>query len=209
MVFLLQCMSNSLYLKVQESYTPIFDDSVEYVFNIHIFLGGLELLTIRLVQVCQFTTMLLVDNVFVVMLISWYCAKPSDTARTNFTRQPLLGYQCVLNDPSYQITRLNTARAQCVWRCLSRDDCVVVSHNHRLNSCELSMQLCDRVAAHGDFSINMYGMDRPLCSHWVSISGFDAQKAVVFPQISIGTQNIAVARKRTNSGLFPGKYMLF
>ena len=71
------------------------------------------------------------------------------------------------------------------------------------------MQLCDRVAAHRDFSINMYGMDRPLCSHWVFISGFDAQKAVAFYQRFIGTQTIAVARKRTNSALYPGKYMHF
>ena len=127
--------------------------------------------------------------------------KPSATSRANFIRQPLVGYRCELNAPSNQITLLATARAQCVWRCLSTDNCVVVSHNQQLKYCEVSMQLCDSVVEDVHFSINVYGMDRKLCSIWVPISGYDQQKAVVLPVKDGSTNNIEVARKEVNSGL--------
>ena len=109
-------------------------------------------------------------------------------------------FMCVLEDPASQTTLLNTARAEYVWRCLSRHECVMVSHNHRLNSCELSMQLCEIVASNTEFSISVCGMDRQFCSSSVPKSescclptesccvpteyqvGFLNLKAVVSPQ---------------------------
>ena len=148
-----------------------------------------------------------VDNALLVMLMVWYCTSRSVTLRTTFTRRPLLGYRCVLNNPASQTTLLNTARAQCVWRCLSSDDCVVVSHNHRLNSCDLSTRICDTVTSDTESSVNVYGMDRTRCFSWVPKSEYDTEKAVAFAQRPGGIQ-IAVARKEVNAGLYPGKLQL-
>ena len=143
-----------------------------------------------------------------VMAITWYCVNPIVTSRTNFTRQPLFGYRCKLDDISNQTTVLSTAREQCVWRCLSSEDCKVVSYNHHLNSCELSIQFCDTIDSHADFSINVYGTYRPFCSRWVRKSEFDEQAAIVFLQ-KRRSGNIAVARKKEGSGLYPGKHQRF
>ena len=148
--------------------------------------------------------MLCAANILLVIVFTWYQVNPGALFRANFTRQPLHGYRCELNDSSSQTTLLNTSRAQCVWRCLSTDSCIVVSYNHRLNLCELSVQLCDSVAPNTDFSVNVYGMDRKLCSQWVSGSGYDTQSAVMFTYRAGSIYKIAVARKRVNSGLYPG-----
>ena len=153
--------------------------------------------------------MVAVSNALQLMLVAYYCASPCISMRANYTRQPLLGYRCMMNNPSYQITLNNTARTRCVWRCLSSNDCVVISFNHRLNNCELSMQLCDTVASAADFSINVYSIERKLCSLWVPKSEFDAQRAVKFRQNAGRADIIAVARKWENSGLFPGKHQRF
>ena len=156
---------------------------------------------------CANKAMPRVDIVLLTVFIVRYCSKPCAAARTNFTRQPLFGYRCGLDDTSVQTTILNTNRAQCVWRCLSTSDCEVVSHNHLLNSCELSRQLCDRVVSNGDFSVNIYGMDRKLCPQWVPKSEFDELKAIVMLRVPTGGNGwkLAVARKKYNAGLYPGK----
>ena len=149
--------------------------------------------------------MLCVVDILLVIVFTWERINTAVTSRTNFTRQPFLGYRCQLNDTSYQMTLLNTSRDRCVWRCLSNDSCIVLSYNHMFNYCELSVQLCDSVMQDTHFSINVYGIDRKRCLHWVPESGYDPQKAVVFPVAAHLTYNIAVARKRVNSGLYPGK----
>ena len=135
-------------------------------------------------EVCLFiiTTMLCAAKVMLVMLISITCARPGVTSRNTFTTQPLLGYRCVTNEPFGPVTWMDTTRARCVWRCLSSDRCVVVSYNHRLNYCELSMQLCDKIVSNVEFSVNVYGKDRTLCPQWVPLAQYDAQKAILFKQ---------------------------
>ena len=149
--------------------------------------------------------MLFAANILPVIFIAWYQIKPGAILRTNFTGQPLLGHRCELSYRPSQTTLLNTSRAQCVWRCLSTDSCVVVSYNHMLSSYELSVQLCDSVVPNADLSINVYGMNRKLCSHWVSQSGYDPQRAVLTPIKTGSTTKLAVVRKQVNSGLYPGK----
>ena len=150
----------------------------------------------------------LIKTVFI-MSFMWYCISHSAALRIGFTRQPLLGYRCVREDTSNQTTLFNTARAQCVWRCLS-GNCVVISYNHRINSCELSMQLCDTVVPAADISINIYSLHRKLCSVWVPKSKFDGQKAIICPQNpEIPSEKTAVARKEVDSAKFPGKHQLF
>ena len=129
--------------------------------------------------------------------------------RTHLTTQPLLGFRCVLHDPSSQTIFVNTARPQCVWKCLSTDDCVAVSYNHRLNSCGLIQQRCDSVESNTDFSINVYGMDRMLCFHWVPKSKYDELNAVTSIRSPDGEKKIVVARKRDSTGLYPGLYKRF
>ena len=129
--------------------------------------------------------MLYVAKGLLVMVITWYCTKLIVTLQSHFTRHPFFGNRCMLDEPSNQTTVLNTARAQCVWRCLSREDCKVVSYNHRLNSCDLSMQLCDTVAFAANFSIIVYGIHRPLCSRWVPKSEFDEALASTPENINV------------------------
>ena len=152
--------------------------------------------------------MLCTVKAMLVMLITWHCVRPGVTLRTTFTTQPLLGYRCVTYNPSSQVTWLSTTRTQCVWRCLSSNSCVVISYNHRLNHCELSMQLCDKVVSDVDFSVNVYGMDRKLCLRWVPVTKYDAKKAIAFKQ-KAWKPKIAVARKHVNTGLYPGKHLRF
>ena len=156
---------------------------------------------------CEFenNAMPYVANALLLVFMTWHCTIPSVTLKTTFTQQPLLGYRCVLGNPGNQTTWLNTARAQCVWRCLSSDECVVVNHNHRFNRCELSTQLCDSVVSNPEFSVNLYGTNRKFCSNWVSNSGYNASKAVAFASKLRGRSQIAVARKEVNADLYPGK----
>ena len=144
-----------------------------------------------------------------VILITLRCAKPCATLRRAFTRQPLLGYRCVTDNAPNLTTLLDIDRAQCVWRCLSSYDCVGVSHNHRLNYCELSRRPCDRVMSDEDFSVNVYGIDRKLCLQWVPESEFDGQKAVMMKKDPPLEKKIAVARMNQNSGLYPGRQNRF
>ena len=71
------------------------------------------------------------------------------------------------------------------------------------------MQLCDKVVLNTDFSINVYGMNRELCLQWVPVAIYDAQKAIVFKHKNDSSAEIAVARKRVNTGLYPGKHLRF
>ena len=129
--------------------------------------------------------MVTVSNALQLMLVAYYCASPCISMRANYTRHPLLGYRCMMNNPSYQITLNNTARTRCVCRCLSSNDCVVVSFNHGLNNCELNMQLCDTVASATNLSINVTALSASC--------------------VPTGYLNL----KWENSGLFPGKYQRF
>ena len=98
---------------------------------------------------------------------------------------------------------------QCVWRCLSLRDCMVVSHNGVDDTCELAMQRCDRLETHPDFSINVYGKARSKCAHWVSNTLYDEQKAVVFLQGSDDAFKIAGGRLALNNDVYPGKHVRF
>ena len=71
------------------------------------------------------------------------------------------------------------------------------------------MQLCDKVVLNDDFSINVYGMNREHCLQWVPVAMYDAQKAIVFKHKNDSSAEIAVARKRVNTGLYPGKHLRF
>ena len=144
-----------------------------------------------------------------VILITLPCAKPCATLRRTFTRQPLLGYRCVTDNAPNSTTLLDIDRAQCVWRCLSSDDCVGVSHNHRRNYCELSRRPCDRVVSGEDLSVNVYGIDRNLCLQWVPESEFDGQKAVMMKKNPPLGKKIAVARMSKTTGLYPGRHNRF
>ena len=139
-------------------------------------------------NICIFATQCGVQLMHCWCCSSCHLLSTSAALRATFTRRPLLGYRCVLGNQTHQTTLLNIARAQCVWRCLSSNNCKVVSFNHRLNNCELSVQLCDMVASAADFSINVYGMKRILCSHWVPKSDYDAAKSVLIPHASTGNE---------------------
>ena len=117
----------------------------------------------------------------------------------------LMGYRCVMDNLSDLLTFANTARPQCVWRCLSLKTCMVVSHKGVDDICELAMQRCDRLEAHADFSINVYGIHRGECVYWISVTSYDQQKAVIFPQGGNGTSKIAVSRIVRNTRVYPGK----
>ena len=145
----------------------------------------------------------------VLLLMASLSIRPGGTCKTAHTKSPLLGYRCVMDDPSNLMTFTDTARPQCVWRCLSLRDCLVVSHNGVDDTCELAMQRCDRLAAHPDFSVNVYGIERGKCAHWISTNLFDEQKAVVFPQGANAANKIAVARLVMNNMVYPGKFTRF
>ena len=141
------------------------------------------------------------------MLMVRYCTSRSVTMRTSFTTLPFFGNRCVLNNPASQTTLLNTALAQCVWICLSSDERVVVSHNHRLNSCDLSTRICESVTSDSELSINVYGMGRTCGFSWVPKSEYDTWKAVVFAQRP-GSVQVAVAWTEVNAVFYPGKLQL-
>ena len=147
------------------------------------------------------------ESSFVLLLILFFGTRSGVTFRTSYTKSPLLGYRCVMDDPSNLMTFTNTARPQCVWRCLSLRDCMVVSHNGVDDTCELAMQRCDRLQTHLDFSVNVYGIDRKKCTNWVSAAFPDERKAVVFPQGTNGASKIAVSRIVLDTGVYPGKLM--
>ena len=143
------------------------------------------------------------------LLMASLSIRPGGTCTTAYTKSPLLGYRCVMDDPSNLMTLTNTARPQCVWRCLSLRDCMVVSHNGVDDTCELAMQRCERLAANPDFSVNVYGIDRGKCAHWVSKNLYNEQKSVVFPQGANAANKTAVARLALNNMIYPGKFTLF
>ena len=145
----------------------------------------------------------------VLLLMASLSIRPGGTCKTAYTNSPLLGYRCVMDDPSNLMTFTNTAQPQCVWNCLSLRDCMVVSHNGVDDNCELAMQRCDKIAAHPDFTVNVYGVDRRKCAHWIQKNLYDEQKAVVFPQGKNAANKIAVARLVQNTVVYPGKFTQF
>ena len=155
------------------------------------------------------SVMFIVVNTLLVLVTMWSRITSIESLRTAFTRQPLLGHQCVLDNTTSLTIWLNTFRPQCVWRCLSTESCLVVSHNHRLNYCELSTQLCDRIEPNPDFSVNIYGMDRRLCISWVPDSEHDPERAVEFIRIPGIKTKIAVSRIQNKKGSYPGKQRRF
>ena len=145
----------------------------------------------------------------VLLLVAFSGISPGVTLRTAYTKKPLLGYRCVMDDPYNLMTFTHTARPQCVWRCLSLCACMVVSHNGLDDTCELAMQRCDRLQGYRNFSVNIYGIDRSKCTHWVSKTLYDAQKAISFQQKASAAYKIAVARLVLNTGVYPGKNIRF
>ena len=150
-----------------------------------------------------------VAHVLLAILITRFCATPCATLRTTFTRHPLIGYRCLTDNDPDLTTLLDIARAQCGWRCLSSDDCIGISHNHRRNYCELSRCPCDRMMSDEDLSVNVYDIDRKLCLQWVTEPKFDGQKAVMMKKNPPLEQKIAVARMNQNIGLYPGRQTRF
>ena len=142
---------------------------------------------------------------FVLLSTASFGTSPCATLRMVYTKLPLMGYRCVMDNPSDLLTFANTDTPQCVWRCLSLKTCVVVNHNGLVDTCELAMQRCDRLEAHPDFSVSVCGVDRSNCVHWISVTFFDQQKAVIFPQGGNGTSKIAVSRIVRNTGVYPGE----
>ena len=151
--------------------------------------------------------MRLVHVLLLVIVAMRYFVTYTETLRTTYTRQPMLGQRCHLDSPENLTTLLNIARAQCVWNCLSRDNCHVVSHEHHLNLCELSPQFCDKVLPHENFTINAYGIERSQCLKWVAPAQYDSQTAVEFLRQIGSTKVLAVGRIQDNTGLYPGKYL--
>ena len=147
-----------------------------------------------------------VMHMFLVTVVMRYCITHSGALRTSYTRQPMLGQRCHLDNPANRTTLLNIARAQCVWNCLSSDSCLVVSHNGHLNFCELSPQFCDKVVPDENFTVNAYGTERSLCLRWVPRAQYDPQTAVAFLKNPVLTPILSVGRKQDSTGLYPGKY---
>ena len=71
------------------------------------------------------------------------------------------------------------------------------------------MHLCGKVVLNADFSINVYGMNREHCLQWVPVAMYDAQNLIMFKHKNDSSAEIAVARKRVNNGLYPGKHLRF
>ena len=133
----------------------------------------------------------------------------SATCRTSFTQQPLLGYRCVLSNSSL-ISRTNAAHAQCVWRCLSNKNCVVINHNFLYNYCEIGAELCDHLEPNEEFIINVYGAEVRIClQQWVPVSEYDPQRAISFPKSESSRNLIAVGRVLHKTDIYPTKHRRF
>ena len=150
--------------------------------------------------------MLYTTHLLLVLVVMWYCFTQTETLRTTYTKQPMLGQRCHLYEPKYLTTLLNTGRAQCVWRCLSSDNCLVVSHNHHNNYCELSPMTCDKVLPNANFTINVYGIERSQCLRWVPSYQYDSKTAVEFLRQRNNIIVLSVGRVKDSTGLYPGKY---
>ena len=145
-------------------------------------------------------------NVLLHIVLMWYCITLSTACETTYTRQPMLGQRCHLDNPENLTTLQNIDREQCVCKCLFSESCTVLSHNHQLNYCELSPQFCDNVVPDANFTINVYGIERSLCLRWVSRDQYDLQTAVTFLKNPALTSILSVGRKQDSTGLYPGKY---
>ena len=145
-------------------------------------------------------------HVLLVFAAALYFITQTETLRRTYTRQPMLGQRCHLNEPKFLTTLLNIARTQCVWRCLSNDSCLVVSHNHRHNYCELSPRACNKVLPNADFTINAYGSERSQCLRWVPPAQYDSTTAVEFFKTYNDITVLSVGRVKDSTGLYPGKY---
>ena len=145
-------------------------------------------------------------NMLLLIVVTWYCITHSETLRTTYTRQPMFGQRCHLDNPENLTILLNIARPQCVWNCLSSDSCLVVSQNHHLNLCELSPQFCDKVVPHENFTINVYGLERSQCVNWALPAQYDSKTTVEFLRQPGLTIVLTVGRAKDSMGIYPGKY---
>ena len=143
---------------------------------------------------------------FLVSVVTGNCIIHGEALRTTYARQPMFGQWCHLDNSENMTTLLYINRAQCVWNCLSNDSCLVVSHNHHLNFCELSPQFCDKVVPNENFTINAYDTERNLCLNWEPPAQYDPRTAVEFLRQADRPKMMVVGRTQDSAGLYPGKY---
>ena len=99
---------------------------------------------------------------------------------TTVSQKPRFGYWCKIHNASRVLEIRGVFRHQCVVSCMTTKDCAAVSHNfvHRL--CILGLQLCDEVAPHPEFTVQLYGIDRSTCIHWKPTEEYDYSTAISY-----------------------------
>ena len=147
-----------------------------------------------------------INNILLMNVVTWYCNTLSESCKTTYTRPPMQGQRCHVDNPENLTTLWDINRLECVASCQSTESCVVLSHNYRLNYCELSPQYCDKVEPNPDFTLNVYGIERSRCVNWAPPAQYDSQTAVEFLRTPGHWVYLTVGRAKDSTGLFPGKY---
>ena len=131
------------------------------------------------------------------------------SCHTTASHQQLVGFWCKIYDPAHVLKIHGVLRHQCVVSCMMTEDCVVVSHNFVHKFCILGLQICDEVAPHPEFTVQLYGMDRSICIKWKPTEEYDSSTAILYEMAPSSSDMFAVARLVNENGTYPGKYKLY
>ena len=84
-----------------------------------------------------------------------------------YTKQPTAGHRCVASSNT-EVTLRQTARPQCVWRCLNLNTCRYINHNYNTGQCDLGLDKCESLVPAIGVVVSVFGPPRDVCVHWGS-----------------------------------------
>ena len=99
-----------------------------------------------------------------------HCNTQTRACNHNYAGQSIYGYRCISSDNS--VVRLwQTARPQCLWKCLRLETCHYINHNYDTGMCDLGFAKCESLTSMTDSTIHVFGPPRETCAHWGSSHG--------------------------------------
>ena len=84
---------------------------------------------------------------------------------SRYTTRPIHGLRC---QATARIDVWETARPQCVWRCLRMKTCRYINHKSDIGRCELGLGQCESLQQAAGYVVNAFGPPRHGCILWGS-----------------------------------------
>ena len=81
------------------------------------------------------------------------------------TNEPLFDLKCGM---TMTTNMWQTAKPQCIWRCLQMESCLYINYNSVIEQCELGLSQCESLQPATGVMVQAFGPSRHDCLHWGS-----------------------------------------